>query len=60
MKKNGKYYLSGNSNQYLEKIDGERVNDIGQTTKTVLLEQKLKTLKKLAKYKITNRVPATD
>ncbi len=62
LKKNDKqYFLAGDSNQYLEKIDAEqhRVTDIGQTGKMVPLEQKLTELRKLAEQK-KSQVENTD
>lgn len=49
----GKYYLSGSSNQYLEIINdaNNTVNDIGQTSKMVPLDKKIRKLRKLAKSK---------
>jgi hypothetical protein len=52
-KKDGKYYLSGNSNQYLEEIDDSKgtARDIGQTGDVVPLKEKLEKLRELAKKK---------
>ena len=48
-KKGDSYFLAGNSNQYLERIGGERVRDIGQTGRTVPLKDKLLALRATAK-----------
>lgn len=53
-KKNGKFYLSKNTNQYLEEIDdsNKTIEACGQNGNVVPREEKLKKLRLLAKEKV--------